>query len=76
MKQSCSKLCLLAYYSTLKMEAIFSSETSVKVHLTTRCYIPDHSLQNANSSAVSGQLVVVEFDQIVIKANSVILSLK
>jgi hypothetical protein len=50
------------------MEAIFSSETSVNFHLTTRRYIPeDHTLQplqEADSSAVSGQRVVVEFDQI------------
>jgi hypothetical protein len=28
-------------YSTLKMEAIYSSETLVDIQLTTRCYIPE-----------------------------------
>jgi hypothetical protein len=40
---------LLGYYaaSTLKMEAISSSETSVKTQRTTRCHIPeDDTLQN------------------------------
>jgi hypothetical protein len=36
-----------AYFSTLKMEAIWSSETSVDFQRTARCYIPeDGTLQN------------------------------
>jgi hypothetical protein len=33
-----------AYYSTLKMEAICSSEASVDFQRTTRCYIPEDSI--------------------------------
>jgi hypothetical protein len=40
MKQAGNKACL-AYSSTLKMDAICSSETSVDFHLTTQRYIPE-----------------------------------
>jgi hypothetical protein len=34
---------LVAYSSTLKREAVGSSETFVLLHHTTRCYVPEHS---------------------------------
>jgi hypothetical protein len=44
MKQAASRAIII---STLKMEAIFSSETSVDFHRTTRRYIPeDRTLYN------------------------------
>jgi hypothetical protein len=47
MKQAASKQ---AYYSTLKMEAIYSTETSVDFHRTARCYISeDRIIQKQNN---------------------------
>jgi hypothetical protein len=50
-----------AYFSTLKMEAICSSETSVDTQRTTRCYIPEdgslhtHRCENLKSCFVGSQ---------------------
>jgi hypothetical protein len=50
-------------YSTLKMEAVCFSETSVAFHLTTRCYIPEyrtlhkHHCENLNFYIVMNSLL-------------------
>jgi hypothetical protein len=43
---------LLGYFSTLKMEAIYSSETSVDFQWTTRRYIPEDSTRQYGSGLV------------------------
>jgi hypothetical protein len=40
---ACHLLCCSSYSSTLKMETIFSTETSVAFHRTTRRYIPEYN---------------------------------
>jgi hypothetical protein len=40
----------LTFISTLKMEAIFSSETSVDFHLNTRRYIPENTTPHSHRS--------------------------
>jgi hypothetical protein len=54
-----------AYYSTLKMEEKFSSETSVKFQRTTRRYIPEesslHSHRCENLKPYTGWTVAVYF---------------
>jgi hypothetical protein len=47
----------LAYYSTLNMEAIYSSETSVDLQRTTRCYILEDSLFITNGVRTSNPRV-------------------
>jgi hypothetical protein len=54
MEQATSKV-LVVYFSTLKMEAICCSETSVDFHRTIRCYNPeDRILHNSIKRALNG----------------------
>jgi hypothetical protein len=49
-----------AYFSTLKMEAIYSSETSVDFQRTTRRYIPeDSTLHNHRSENLKSYIILI-----------------
>jgi hypothetical protein len=46
-----------AYSSTLKMEAICSSETSVEFQRTTRCNISEDGIQESNFSPLLEEII-------------------
>jgi hypothetical protein len=50
-----------AYFSTLKMEAIFSSETSVDSQRTTRRYIPEDGTLHVREYCVA-QIMCISFE--------------
>jgi hypothetical protein len=43
----------VAYSSTLKMEAVCTSQASVNLYRTTQCHIPEHSIVNLLSSIIT-----------------------
>jgi hypothetical protein len=56
---TCSKMaafmlgCFLAYYSNLRMEAIYSAEATIDLSRITRCYRPEDKLFMAISAITS-----------------------